>query len=261
MAKIRVGRSSNNEFVLKDTTVSRNHAEIEDIGGGRYRLTDVGSSAGTFIDQDGKWSQITSVEISADTRVRFGEAEVTLADIVSIEPATAVPGAGAGDSGSGLGQRAESGAAEMSVQGGARRGAGGGAGWAGLSPNFKIGILVGGGVFVLLIVAAIVVGLVSGGGTTAGGGAITGGGRVTGGGVSGSAAKARLQQAMLASCTKRGQKQEVCRCVAKNIVAGISDADAKVLIDAQRNGKKPPKSLMRKFLTSAFAAGRSCAKR
>ncbi len=40
MAKIRIGRSSSNDVVLTDTTVSRSHAEIEDIGGGLYRLTD-----------------------------------------------------------------------------------------------------------------------------------------------------------------------------------------------------------------------------
>lgn len=258
MAKIRIGRSSSNDVVLTDTTVSRSHAEIEDIGGGLYRLTDVGSSAGTFLKQDGKWSQITSAEIGPDAVVRFGEAEVMLSDIVSGDPATVAPSAG--DGGSGLGQRAEKGAAELSRQSAGGGGAGGGGavasggGWSSLSPNYKIGIFVGGGVFVLLIVVAIVLSLAGGeGGTTAGSGAI-------GGSASGRAAKARLEQVMMSSCTKRGRNQDVCRCVAKNIVAGISDADAAAIVNAQSGRGKPPPGVMRKFLASAFAAGRTCAK-
>lgn len=269
MAKIRIGRSSSNEFVLTDTTVSRSHAEIEDIGGGRYRLTDVGSSAGTFLKQDGKWSQITSAEVGPDAVVRFGEAEVTLSDIINIGPATATPAGG-----SGLGQRAEKGAAELSRQdapspggeGGGGVSAPGGSGWSSLSPNYKIGIIVGGGVFVLLIVVALVLSLAGDSGGPAMGGRITGGGPATGGGAttsgtSGGAAKARLEQVMMTSCTKRGRNATVCRCVAKNIVAGISDADADAIVGAQRGGGKPPQSAMRRFLASAFAAGRTCAKR
>ena len=269
MAKIRIGRSSSNEFVLKDTTVSRSHAEIEDIGGGLYRLTDVGSSAGTFLKQGGKWSQITSADIGPDTVVRFGEAEVTISDIINIGPATVAP------SGSGLGQRAEKGAADLSRQGAGGGGAGGsaagasGGGWSSLTPNYKIGIIVGGGVFGLLIVVALVLSLAGGeGGPTVGGGRITGeggatagGGRITGGTISGNAAKARLQQVMMTSCTKRRQNREVCSCVAKNIVAGISNADAEAIVNAKRNRGKPPPGVMRKFLASALAAARTCAKR
>ena len=268
MTKIRIGRSSSNDVVLKDNTVSRSHAEIEDIGGGLYRLTDIGSSAGTFLKQGDTWSQITSADIGSDAVVRFGEAEVNLSDIVTSGPATVAPRAAGG--GSGLGQRAEKGAAEQSrkgavpggaVGGGAVAGGSSGGGWSGLSPNYKIGIIVGGGVFALLIVVALVLSLAGGeGGTTAGGGSITGGG-ATGGSASGSAAKARLEQVMLTSCTKRGRNQDVCRCVAKNIVAGISDSEAAAIVNAQNSGGKPPPGVMRKFLASAFAAGRTCAKK
>ena len=270
MAKIRVGRSSSNEVVLKDTTVSRSHAEIEEIGGGQYRVTDVGSSAGTFLKKGDTWSQITSAEVGADAEVRFGEAEVKLSDIVSSDPATEAPRAA-----SGLGQRAEKGAVEQSRQGaggggagggqasgggaGGGAGASGGGGWSSLPPNYKIGVIVGGGVFVLLIIVAIIIGMLGGeGGTTAGGGSIGTG--TTGGSVSGNAAKARLETVMMTSCTKRGRNEKVCRCIAKNIVAGISDSDAEAIVNAQSGGGKPPQAAMRKFLASAFAAGRTCAK-
>jgi len=283
MAKIRVGRSSSNEVVLKDTTVSRSHAEIEEIGGGQYRVTDVGSSAGTFLKKGDTWSQITSAEVGANAEVRFGEAEVKLSDIISSDPATEAPRAA-----SGLGQRAEKGAVEQSRQGaggggagagqaggggaGGGSGASGGGGWSNLPPNYKIGVIVGGGVFALLIVVAIIIGMLGGeGGTTAGGGTITGGRTTVGGGgstgtgttggsVSGNAAKARLEIVMKTSCTKRGRNDKVCRCIAKNIVAGISDSDAEAIVNAQRGGGKPPQAAMRKFLAAAFAAGRTCAK-
>lgn len=269
MAKIRIGRSSSNEFVLTDTTVSRSHAEVEDIGGGLYRLTDVGSSAGTFLKQGGKWSQVTSAEIGADALLRFGEAEVRLSDIVNFDPATVAPAAAGG----GLGQRAERGAADLSrlaegASGGGGAGASGG-GWSSLTPNYKIGIIVGGGVFGLLIVVALVLSLTGGGGgriTGGEGGATAGGGAPPGGGApaartSGNAAKAKLQQVMMASCTKRGQNRAMCRCVTKNIVAGISNADAEAIVNAKRGGGKPPSGPMRKFLASALAAARTCAKR
>ncbi len=264
MAKIRIGRSSSNEVVLTDTTVSRSHAEIEDIGGGQYRITDVGSSAGTFLKKGDTWSQITSAEVGPDAVVRFGEAEVKVSDIVDTDPATVAPRAAGG----GLGQRAEKGAAEISRQdagGGslsAGTGAAGGGGWSSLSPNYKIGIIVGGGVFVLLIVIAIVLSLTSGEGTsTAGGGTIGGAiGGGTPGMTSSSAAKARLERVMMASCGKRGQSNKVCSCVAKAIVAGISNSDAAAIISAQKSSGKPPPGVMRKFLASAFAAGRTCSK-
>ena len=112
MAKIRIGRRSRNEIVIKDDSVSRSHAEIEGIGGGRYRLTDVGSSSGTFVKKGDKWTKITSTEVGPDAVIRFGEAEVNISDIVSGNLVTVEPRAA-----SGLGQRAESGAAEQSRRG------------------------------------------------------------------------------------------------------------------------------------------------
>jgi ABC-type multidrug transport system ATPase subunit len=47
---IRLGRANDNDLELDDLRVSRHHARIEPIGNGRYRVTDLGSSNGTFVN-------------------------------------------------------------------------------------------------------------------------------------------------------------------------------------------------------------------
>ncbi len=48
--RLTIGRSPNNELVLDDQKASRSHAEIRHLGGGRYRLSDVGSANGTWLN-------------------------------------------------------------------------------------------------------------------------------------------------------------------------------------------------------------------
>jgi adenylate cyclase len=48
--RLTIGRSTNNQLVVEDQKASRNHAEIRHIGGGRYRINDVGSANGTWIN-------------------------------------------------------------------------------------------------------------------------------------------------------------------------------------------------------------------
>ncbi len=46
--RLTIGRSASNVLILADQKASRIHAEIRDLGGGRYRLSDVGSANGTW---------------------------------------------------------------------------------------------------------------------------------------------------------------------------------------------------------------------
>jgi adenylate cyclase len=48
--RLTIGRSSSNDLVLDDQNASRRHAEIRHHGGPRYRLTDVGSANGTWLN-------------------------------------------------------------------------------------------------------------------------------------------------------------------------------------------------------------------
>jgi adenylate cyclase len=71
--RLTIGRSASNLLTLDDHKASRSHAEIRHVGGGRYRLSDVGSANGTWLNgrrltipkdlQDGDQIQIGGVQI------------------------------------------------------------------------------------------------------------------------------------------------------------------------------------------------------
>ena len=258
MAKLRIGRSDTNDIVLEETSISRKHAEIEDLGGGVWRLTDIGSSAGTFVKEAGQWTQISSADIEADTEVRFGEAEFSLSEIISFDPATIRP-----DTASGLGQRAEKGAMEISKEmrqvggsGGSGGSSGGpGGGWSNMTKNTKMLIFGGGGALALIVVVVLVVALVGDNGTGGIGGT---GGTVR---IGGTGAKAELARVITAGCQKSGKQSAVrCECMGKAIADNLTEAEAGRYIAARRNGSKPPREVAIKLIGGALKAARKCTK-
>lgn len=48
--RLTIGRSNSNDLVLDDQNASRRHAEIRHHGGPRYRVTDIGSANGTWLN-------------------------------------------------------------------------------------------------------------------------------------------------------------------------------------------------------------------
>ena len=68
---LRIGRGPDNDLVVPDLSVSRNHAELRNAGGGRYEIVDLGSHNGTFVNGE---------PVSAAT--------ITERDIVSVGRAT-----------------------------------------------------------------------------------------------------------------------------------------------------------------------------
>ncbi len=69
-----IGRGSMNDFVLQNTLVSRNHAKIVEESNNLFRLYDLGSSNGTWLNGR-KLMKATLLE--NDDKIRFGE-EVTV---------------------------------------------------------------------------------------------------------------------------------------------------------------------------------------
>lgn len=71
MKRYTIGRSSSNDIIIKDSTVSTNHAIIETIDekSDFFRLTDLESTNGTFVN--GK--KITKAIISPKDNLRFGQ--------------------------------------------------------------------------------------------------------------------------------------------------------------------------------------------
>ena len=86
-----LGRSARNDFQFDDTTVSRRHATIEEFKPGVFRLTDLGSTAGTHIRAESGWTPIESVEITADAEIRVGETIFTIHDVLDLKPDQPIP--------------------------------------------------------------------------------------------------------------------------------------------------------------------------
>ena len=94
-----IGRDPSASVVLPHDTVSRIHAELIPVTGGQVYVTDCASTGGTFIEENGRWQKITQAFVDAKDRVKFGELEVgveqLLADIARLSAASG-EGSGAG---------------------------------------------------------------------------------------------------------------------------------------------------------------------
>lgn len=93
-----IGRNRDCDIVIADTSVSRVHAELVETDDGRFYLTDCGSKFGTFVgDKDGVgggkdgWSTIRQVYVGPEDRIRLGEYEASLAELLRMVPAGAAP--------------------------------------------------------------------------------------------------------------------------------------------------------------------------
>ena len=83
---LTIGRHRNSDIRLKESTVSRRHAEVTVTEEGRYYLIDCGSLHGTLVNTgDGAWVNHRQGFVEAAAKVRFGEFEACLGDLVSRE--------------------------------------------------------------------------------------------------------------------------------------------------------------------------------
>jgi len=96
---VRIGRAPENDIVVSDPTVSREHAEIRHVSGA-YRIVDLDSSHGTFLNGQ----RVTDEALSEGDIIRVGSSTFRLADQELQEvsdadaeeappPVTAAPGA------------------------------------------------------------------------------------------------------------------------------------------------------------------------
>lgn len=81
MAGWTIGRTPGNDIIVSNQSVSRRHAELRDLGG-RYELSDLGSSNGTLLRTGGGWQRIEVSEVFPDDAVRFGDYETTVARLL-----------------------------------------------------------------------------------------------------------------------------------------------------------------------------------
>ncbi len=107
MAGWTIGRTPGNDIIVSDQSVSRRHAELRDLGGGPYELSDLGSSNGTMLRTGSGWQRIESSEVFPDDAVRFGDYETTIARLLAAAGAYGGAGAGARDRQDGRRREAE----------------------------------------------------------------------------------------------------------------------------------------------------------
>ena len=83
LRKITIGRSTECDFVLPDSTVSRRHAELEILDDNRLLLTDYESTHGTFLIKNGKEQRINQQLITKYDVLRFGKTKIPVSEILA----------------------------------------------------------------------------------------------------------------------------------------------------------------------------------
>jgi pSer/pThr/pTyr-binding forkhead associated (FHA) protein len=83
-SSITVGRSRDCDLVLADASVSRRHAELRMLADGTVQVTDLGSTRGTAVLRRGKVVPIVSGIVERAETLRFGDAEIAVADVLAV---------------------------------------------------------------------------------------------------------------------------------------------------------------------------------
>jgi len=79
-----IGRSGDCDLVLDHISVSRLHANIEVTEEGYLAVHDSHSSNGTFLHRNGDWIQARKIILGSQDRVRFGDREVPLDELIEL---------------------------------------------------------------------------------------------------------------------------------------------------------------------------------
>ncbi len=123
MKNYSIGHGEENDVVIHDRLVSRNHAELSVDGEGKFRLIDLNSTNGTFIRDGEEWVQIYEAYIAEDEQIMFGSTATTVTALLAkrtIEPDGTLTDAAADEKASGTPAKAEA-TGEEALQGPARR--------------------------------------------------------------------------------------------------------------------------------------------
>ena len=123
MKNYSIGHGEENDVVIHDRLVSRNHAELSVDGEGKFRLIDLNSTNSTFIRDGEEWVQIYEAYIAEDEQIMFGSTATTVTALLAkktIEPDGTLTDAAADEEASGTPAKAEA-TGEEALQGPARR--------------------------------------------------------------------------------------------------------------------------------------------
>ena len=81
-----IGRDPSCDIVVADDSVSRKHAELIVTEKGVFLLIDRDSTNGSFIRRSGNWESVTQEIIEMGDLLRFGNAEISVEDMITSMP-------------------------------------------------------------------------------------------------------------------------------------------------------------------------------
>ncbi len=86
MKTYSIGRGDENDVVIRDHSVSRNHAELRVDSKGQFQLIDLNSTNGTFVRDGEEWVQIYQAYVAEDERIMFGSTATTVTALLAKQP-------------------------------------------------------------------------------------------------------------------------------------------------------------------------------
>jgi hypothetical protein len=253
MATYTIGRSDDNSIVLGDTTVSRQHAELETRKRGAYVLRDLDSTYGTRIYRDGEWLNIIEVEVNDDTEVTFGEYRTTIGEIVAMAgaaAATAKPEAPSEPQPEPAAAPAAAPAPEPTpAPKPAPSPAPSGTAATGMDKRMTMMVLIGGGALLLIVAVVVVVVLLTGGSASTNDRAALA--------PPSSATRASFEAALVKSCSGRGRYDDSqCRCIAKHMSDALTREELAIFVALRsvRKDKDKVREIMQRYGATKVAA-------
>jgi pSer/pThr/pTyr-binding forkhead associated (FHA) protein len=82
--RFTIGRDQSADIPIADSSVSRLHAEITVLEGGKLFLTDCRSSNGTFVIRGGSERRISQETVAPGDIVKLGSVELAVADLLAV---------------------------------------------------------------------------------------------------------------------------------------------------------------------------------
>lgn len=82
--QFRIGRDQDCDIPIADDSVSRLHAQLTLLENGSYFLTDCHSTNGTLLIRQGRQQALGQELLSPGDRLRFGDAELSLEELLQV---------------------------------------------------------------------------------------------------------------------------------------------------------------------------------
>ncbi len=82
MGTFAIGRDETNDITIDDSSVSRQHARIEELGRDRFLIVDLQSANGCFVEHNAGWQQFGEAEVTASENLLLGDYPTTAHELI-----------------------------------------------------------------------------------------------------------------------------------------------------------------------------------